>query len=381
MSYSNRLVRVGAIVGAGALMFGLAACGNADKAEQSISGEQSSTSAPSTSTVTLEGEIKGAGASSQEKAQAAWLDEFMALNSGLTISYDAVGSGGGREKFIQGAVDFAGSDSSLKEEEIAAATERCYGSEPVELPLYISPIAVFYNVPGFEGDKHINMTADVIADVFNGTIKKWNDPRIAELNKDAALPDLGITVVNRSDDSGTTKNFTSYLHKTAPDQWPHKGEETWPIESVQTGDGTSGMVTTVAAAEGTVGYADASRITAELGTVAVGSGDSFTPYSAQAASATLDASELDSSATDTRLVFSIKRDAPNTYPIVLVSYLIGCSTYDDASIADAVKGYFNFIASQEGQELAADSKVAGSAPISDSLRDKVTAVIEKISAQ
>lgn len=369
---TGKTTALGALALTGALLLPLTACGASDTSDQS----EGTSSASS-----LAGEVKGAGASSQEKAQAAWIDEFTATNDALSITYDAIGSGGGREKFIAGAVDFAGSDSALKDSELATATARCAGSEPVELPLYISPIAVFYNLPGFEGDNHVKMTPEVLAEVFSGAITSWDDPRITELNEGADLPAQEIVVVNRSDESGTTKNFTDYLHAAAAEQWPHEAEESWPIPAVQTGDGTSGMVTTVASAVGAIGYADASRVTDDLGTVAIGKDGVFTAYSAEAAAATLDASQLSAAASETRLVYEITRDAPNTYPLVLVSYVIGCTTYEDQEIAQAVRTYFTFMASTEGQELAADPAVAGSAPISDELRAQIMAVIGTISAE
>ncbi|MDO4791584.1 MAG: phosphate ABC transporter substrate-binding protein PstS [Buchananella hordeovulneris] len=366
MTLTRRMATVAAV---SAVALSLAACGTS----QESAGENGNSS--------LQGEISGAGASSQGKAQEAWFDTFMVQNDDVTITYNPVGSGGGREQFIAGAVDFAGSDSPLKEGELAGAKARCLGGEALELPVYISPIAIFYNVPGFEGDKHINMTPDVMADVFNGTITKWNDARLAALNPGGTLPDLAIVPVSRSDESGTTKNFQAYLNKVAPAQWPHKAEETWPIQGGQSGDGTSGMVSTVAAAPGAIGYADASRVTADLGTVAVGTDGNFTPFSAQAAAATVDASELADDATDLRLVYKIKRDAPDTYPIVLVSYVIACSKYEDPAVADTVAAYLRFIASEEGQEISADPKVAGSAPISADLRVKVEAAIAQITSE
>ena len=123
----------------------------------------------------------------------------------------------------------------------------------VELPLYVSPIAVAYNLPGFTGESHVNMTGEVLAKVLSGAITRWNDPALAALNPGAALPDLRIIVVGRSDDSGTTKALTTYLATVAPKAWPHEPEETWPLRGGQSGDGTAGMIQTVSAATGTIG--------------------------------------------------------------------------------------------------------------------------------
>ncbi|SPT74726.1 Phosphate-binding protein pstS 2 precursor [Arcanobacterium haemolyticum] len=123
---------------------------------------------------TNKGSINGSGASSQVNAQQAWRDNYSA-SSGFTINYDPTGSGTGREQFIAGKTAFAGTDSVLNPEEVAAATSRCNGTEPLELPLYISPIALAFNLDGITS---LNLTADLIAHIFNGTITTWNDPKL-----------------------------------------------------------------------------------------------------------------------------------------------------------------------------------------------------------
>ncbi|MCL3777727.1 MULTISPECIES: phosphate ABC transporter substrate-binding protein PstS [unclassified Actinomyces] len=343
----------------------LTACGSDAGGSPSTSGEGSGGTGSS-----LTGRIKGAGASSQGDAQDAWMNTFMDAHPGTSVEYAAEGSGAGREKLIQGAVDFAGSDSAMSAEELAQA------GEVIEVPLYISPIAVVYNVPGLTGDTHLNMTPETVAKVFKGEITRWNDAAIAADNAGADLPDLAIVVVHRSDESGTTKNFTRYLGKAAGDVWTYEAGETWPVDGGQSGDGTAGMIATVEGAEGAIGYADASKVTDALGTVAIGSNGAFSPYSAQAAAATLDASELADDATSTRIVYSVNYEADNTYPIILVSYLIARTAYDDPDVAATVKAYLEHMASPEGQATAAEA--AGCAPISDALREKVLAAIATI---
>ena len=162
----------------------------------------------------LVGEIRGAGATSQSDAQDAWMNTFMGANLRATVDYAGGGSGAGRTKLIEGAVDFAGTDTPMTADEIS----RIGGA--VELPLYISPIAVAYNLPGFTGESHVNMTGEVLAKVLSGAITRWNDPALAALNPGVALPDLRIIVVGRSDDSGTTKALTTYLATVAPRPGP-----------------------------------------------------------------------------------------------------------------------------------------------------------------
>lgn len=322
------------------------------------------------------GSIAGAGASSQENATLGWIAGF-SESTGTTVTYDALGSGSGREQFLSGSVDFAGSDSPLSPEEATQATERCLGGSPLELPLYISPIAIAFNLP-IEGE-NLNLDPETLAGIFAGEITMWNAPQIADANPGVDLPDLEIIPVNRSDKSGTTANFTAYLDEVAPDVWTHGEVEQWPIEGTQSGQQTSGMIDVITSAPGAIGYADASRV-GDLGTVAVGVEGEYIPYSAQAAAKIVDASPAHPDATDTRLVVDLARDVPGAYPVVLISYLIACDTYEDDATAENVADYLTYVASAEGQARAADPEVAGSAPISGELRDKVTAAITTISS-
>ena len=179
------------------------------------------------------------------------------------ISYDGVGSGGGREKFISGGVAFAGSDTPLSESEgeLAKAVKRCAPGELVEVPDYISPIAIIYNLPGVE---ELKLDPETLAKIFNQEIENWNDPEIAKENPEVELPETRIVPVNRSDESGTTENFTDYLSKVAPSVWTHEVSGEWPVKGGEAASGTSGVVEAVSAGEGAIGYADASQA-GELG--------------------------------------------------------------------------------------------------------------------
>ncbi len=333
--------------------------------------------APAESASTLSGNLVGAGASSQDAAQQSWIAGFQTANPDVTIDYDPSGSGAGRETFLEGASDFAGSDRAFKDDELAAGGfAKCApDSTIVELPLYISPIAVIFNV---EGVDTLNLDAATIAGIFAGTITNWNDPAIAATNPDATLPDLAITPVHRSDDSGTTENFTEYLGAAAPDVWTYEADGVWPFEGGEAAQGTSGVVDAVTNGTGTIGYADASRA-GDLGTVAVQVGDEFVEYSPEAAAAIVDASPFAEGRAEGDLAIELDRTSTEAgvYPIVLVSYLIACGTYAEAENVELVKSYLSYIASPEGQDTAAAD--AGSAPISDSLREKVTAAIDSIS--
>jgi phosphate transport system substrate-binding protein len=324
----------------------------------------------------LEGTIDGVGATSQGSAQEAWVASFLEQQPGVVINYDPQGSGAGREGFLAGAADFAGSDRAFDEEELAAGGWA--GCAPdsgiVELPLYISPIAVAFNLEGIET---LNLDAATIAGIFAGEITEWNDEAIASQNPDVELPDLPVSPVHRSDDSGTTENFTEYLAAAAPDVWTYEPDGLWPFEGGEAADGTSGVIDAITGSEGLIGYADASRAEG-LGTVSVQVGDEYVAYSPESAAAVVDASPFAEGRTEGDLAIEIDRtsEEAGVYPIVLVSYLIGCEQYADAEVGPLVKSYFSYIASEEGQQTAADA--AGSAPISADLRTQIEAAIELI---
>ena len=322
----------------------------------------------------LEGTLKATGASSQGAAQEAWVAAFQTANTGVTINYEPTGSGTGRENFIAGASDFIGSDRAFKLDEFADGFKTCSSEGIVEVPLYISPVAVAFNL---EGVDELNLDAKTIAGIFAGSITNWNDEAIAAQNEGVELPDLAISPVHRSDDSGTTETFTAYLNATAPDVWTAEADGVWPLQGGEAAQGTSGVVQAIKAGNGAIGYADASQTTG-LGQVKVGVEGEYVAYSAEAAAALVEASPLEEGRGDADLVFDVDPAAApaGSYPIALVSYLIACEQYEDQNKAELVKTYLEYVASEEGQQAAADN--AGSAPISDGLREKVLAAIDSI---
>ncbi|WP_194396015.1 phosphate ABC transporter substrate-binding protein PstS [Microbacterium atlanticum] len=363
----SRIARVGAVAAVAALALAGCAANEAPGADTA-----------GAATSDLSGEVAGGGASSQEVAVQAWTAGFQTANPDVTITYDPSGSGAGRESFQAGAFPFAGSDRAFTVEEIEAGPfEACVdGSGVIELPTYISPIAVIFNIEGVDA---LNLDAPTIAGLFAGTITNWNDPAIAALNEGVALPDLAVTPVHRADDSGTTENFTDYLYQAAGDVWTSEPDGEWPLSSGEAAQGTSGVVSAVAAGNGAVGYADASRAAEEgLSTAAVKVGDEFVEYSPEAAAAIVDASPLEEGRGDGDLAIELQRtsDEAGVYPIVLVSYMIACQEYADAAVAPIVKSFLEYVASAEGQQAAAAA--AGNAPISDALREQVNAAIELI---
>ena len=326
----------------------------------------------------LSGTLNGGGSSAQEAAQGAWRAGFQTDNSDVTVNYDPVGSGTGRENFISGAYMFAGSDSALttEEGELDKAKERC-GGDVIEVPAYVSPIAVVYNL---EGVDDLQLSSKVIGDIFAGKITKWNDPEIAADNPDAKLPATTITPVHRSDDSGTTANFTDYLEQTSEGSWKYPTDDTWPIKGGEAGEGTSGLVAAVQAGDGTIGYADESQV-GDLGVAAIKVGSEYNMPSADGAAKVLANSPKVSGRGANDMAIEVDRTTTEagSYPLSLTSYLIACPTYDSASDADMVKGYLSYIVSEDGQKTAAEQ--AGSAPLESSLQQEAAKIVDQIAAK
>lgn len=328
--------------------------------------------APSTST--LAGSIAGAGASSQTAAMQAWIATFGNDHPEAVINYDPVGSGGGREQFIEGAVTFAGTDAPLKASEQEKLPPHC--RDFLQLPGYISPIAVAFNV---EGVDNLNMSPAVLAKIFKGEITRWNDPLIAEENPGLKLPDLYVNPVHRSDGSGTTETFTEYLHDTAPEVWDSDPDKHWPEDLPgEAAQQTSGVVQTVKAGNGSIGYADASQI-GELPSLKIKVGDDYVAYSAEAAAKLVEASpRVAEPGSPHDYSLKLDREVEGGYPIVLVTYQLACPTYPDARDATLVREFLTYMFSANGQEIAAQA--AGSAPLSELMRAHAMKGIETIAA-
>jgi len=343
----TRLGAIGAIALAGA--FALASCA----ANEGGSGDQPASD--------LKGTLNGAGSSAQGAAQEAWIAAFQTANPDVTINYDPTGSGAGRETFIAGGSDWAGSDSALNDDEIAGSFASCApDAKAIDIPTYISPIAIVFNVDGVDT---LNLDAATLAHIFKGDITNWNDP--------------AITAVHRSDDSGTTKNTTDYLNKVAPDVWDQPAADAFPY---QTGEGaakTQGVIDAVTNGTGTIGYADASAV-GDLNTAKIKVGDTFVELSAAAAAAVVADSPLVEGRDANDLAVKLDRTTtdPTHYPLLLVSYSIVCTEYADAAQGALVKAYVSYITSADGQKVAADA--AGSAPLSDDLISKISGILADV---
>ncbi len=365
----NRIGSAAAVLTVAALA--LTACGS-DSPTASAGTGASATGATSGA---VSGTLTGSGASSQKSAMEAWKAGFEAANAGTMVQYSPDGSGAGRKAFLAGGAQFAGSDAYLKDAEIEASKQVCGPEGAFNVPAYVSPIAVAFNLPGVES---LNLDAPTIAKIFKLEITKWNDPAIAAGNPGVTLPDTAITVVHRNDESGTTENFVDYLAAAAKDVWTYDVSGDWPKElASENAKGTSGVVATTTGTEGAITYADHSAV-GKLGTVNVKVGSDYTKISSEAAAKAVEAATPVAGRGTLDMSLDLKRDSTEagTYPIILVSYHVFCSTYKDQSTVDLVKAFGEYVLSDAGQKEAATS--AGNAPLSAKMSEAATKSVESI---
>jgi phosphate transport system substrate-binding protein len=361
---SNRWLAASA---AAALAFGVAACGSND---QSPSGGGSTGTGSSGSAAKQGGTINGAGATFPAPVYTEWAARFKD-QTGTTVNYQAVGSGGGIAQFSAGTVDFGASDAAMKDEEIATAEKK--GSTPVHVPTVAGAVTVAYNVSGV--DKGLKLDGATIANIFLAKIKKWNDPAIAGLNSGVKLPDTDITVCHRSDESGTTKNFTEFLADYSPEWKSGPGVDKtvkWPTGTGAKGnDGVAGCVKQT---EGAVGYVEqAYALQNNFTTAAVKNKDGqFVEPSLEATSAA-----AKSSAPPPDLRFStINAPGADSYPISATTFLLVwqdmCKAGISANQAKLVKSWLNY-ALGPGQQVAPELQYA---PLPDNVLTKAKAKVD-----
>lgn len=367
-----RFGRAAAVISVAALA--LTACGSDNPTGETPAGNGSTAPAGDMGSA-VSGELTGIGASSQNSAMEAWRAGFTSANPDAVVQYAPDGSGAGRTAFLNGGAQFAGSDAYLGEDEMTQAMEICGPDGAIDIPAYISPIAIAFNLEGVE---NIDLDAGTIAQIFKGEISTWNDPAIADQNEGVDLPDTPITVVHRSDESGTTENFTEYLAAAAPEDWSDEASGTWPTAyQSENAQGTSGVVQTVTGTDGAITYADASAV-GSLGTVNVQVGEDYTEISSEAAALAVDVATPVADRPENDLALDLQRDTTESgaYPVVLVSYHIYCTTYEDQETVDLVKAFGSYVISEDGQAAAKAS--AGSAPLSESLREQAQTAIDSI---
>ncbi|WEV69056.1 phosphate ABC transporter substrate-binding protein PstS [Bifidobacterium sp. ESL0775] len=370
--HSTALKRLIAVVSSFAMMAALSACGDNTSPADSSNASKARNSG-------ISGEFHGAGASSQQGAVEAWIATYQNHNRNAKIAYNPSGSGAGVSTFLTGAIAWAGTDAPLNDQQVEQSKGICASGTAFDVPVYVSPIAVMFNLKGVSGQgKHLNMDAGVIARIFDGKITRWNDEAIKAENPKVTLPATPITVIHRSDKSGTTNNFTSYLKAAAPNDWGYEAQENWPNEVGQAAKGTDGVVSSIGQADGTIGYADLAKA-GNFGTVSVKVGSDYIAPASDAAARTVNASPLHQMPKGSKRVVVNVDYATATagdYPVVSSSYAVACPAYKDAKTGAFVRDWLSYVLSDNGQKVAADN--TGSAALGGALTQRALKSVNAI---
>ncbi len=367
---------VTALAMAAALSLTLTACGGEES-----DGAAGSSAAGGGSGVKCDGklQLKGSGSTAQANAMTVFKNTFAQDCSGANVDYSGNGSGQGITEFTSGLTNFGGSDSPLNADQAKKAEEKC-GAPALNLPLVFGPIAVAYKLPD---NTQVNLSAPTLAKIFSGKITKWNAPEIADENKGTALPDLPITVVFRSDESGTTENFQKYLGSAAPAEWDANEKKGKSFKG-GTGQGASGnaaVAATVNKAEGTITYAEWSFAKAQklqVANIITSAGPEAVKLSSESVAKTIESAKFKTPGSKDLVIDTAGFYKPTTagaYPIVLATYEIVCSKYADAEVAKGLKTFLKVAASKQAQDQLTNQ---GYAPIPDSFRTTLTESIDSI---
>jgi phosphate transport system substrate-binding protein len=352
----------------------LTACGSDNNAGTSSSGSASPAGNAGAADCGGKNSVTAEGSTAQQNAIAEFNKVWGQVCSGKTLAYNPTGSGAGVDQFIAKQVDFAGSDSALKDDQVAKAADRCGGNPAWNLPLVFGPVAMAYNIDGV--DKLV-VNADVLAKIFQGQIKKWNDPAIAALNSGASLPDADIKPVYRSDSSGTTDNFQKYLAAAAPQSWTKGAGKEFQGGAGEGAQKSSGVVQAIQATPGSIGYVEKSPAAAaglknaeiDSGAGAVALTDDSTKAAVAAAKFKAEGMDL---MLDLNALYASKE--AGSYPLMLATYEIVCSKGYDADTAAAVKSFLTVSANQGQANLSA----AGYVPLPDSFKERLLKSVDAI---
>ncbi|MBF2015130.1 MAG: phosphate ABC transporter substrate-binding protein PstS [Rivularia sp. T60_A2020_040] len=310
--------------------------------------------------------LYGAGATFPTFLYLRWFNEYNQKNPNIEISYQSVGSAASIQQFISNTLDFGASEVTLTADELAQVSQGT-----LMIPTAAGSIAIIYNLPGVESG--LKLSRQILPEIFLGKITKWNDSKIVELNPDVKLPDLPITVVYRSDGSGTTAAFTAHLSAISP-QWEKEVgtglNVKWPA-GVAIKD-NAGISAQIQQAEGTIGYVEyAFAKQLNLATVALEnkSGQFVEPNndSTAKALATIKLSEdLTGSVADP--------DAADSYPIITYSWLLVYKRYEDSQKAKALREVIQW-GLTEGQKFGPE---LGYVPLPSEVVKKASAALSQI---
>jgi phosphate transport system substrate-binding protein len=373
----KRHIAVVGFIAAGALA--LTACGS-DSNAPAGSGNGSAAAPTNTASVECGGKksLVSEGSSAQKGAMDVFVQAYSAKCPGQQLAYTPSGSGAGVKQFTGGVSDIGGSDSPLKEgKETQEAATRCQSNPAWNLPLVFGPVAVAYKL---EGATDVTLSPSLLAKIFSGKIKTWDDAAITAANGGKALPAKPITVIYRGEESGTTDNFQQYLAAAAPSDWTMgAGKKFVGGAGVGQGaQGSSGVADAIGAADGTIGYIEWSFAQdKKLGMAKLDSGAGGVALTAESAANAIKEAKVKGTGND--LVLDLKAlyasKAANSYPLVLATYEIVCSKgYKDADTTKAVKAFLT-VAATDAQAQLAD---AGYVPLPQEFQDKLLTAVKAI---
>jgi phosphate transport system substrate-binding protein len=358
-----RYGRTAALVVAAALA--TSACGSDDNSPNAAPSGSSSTSCQS-------GTLTGAGSTFQKNIELQWIKDFTATCSGTNVDYKGVGSGAGIAQFGEGTVDYAGSDSVMKDDEQATADKRCgTGNKALQIPVTAGAIVFAYKLDGVTS---LQLAPATIAGIFQGKITKWDAAEIKADNPGATLPSTAIQAVHRSDSSGSTDVLSKYLDKTAGGTWTlGTGKElSWP--GGQAAKGSDGVTTAVQNTAGAIAYTELSFAKANnLPVVKVkNASGAYVEPTGDSVGKALASATLDESHGDLRTKIDFATAEPAAYPVSAVSYLIVCDKGNKN--ATLLKAFLTY-ATTTGQNTA---DALGYAPLPSAIASKVTIAVAAV---
>jgi len=311
--------------------------------------------------------IQGGGATFPNPLYQKWAAEYQKAHSDVKIDYQSIGSGGGIKGITEKTFAFAGSDAPMNKGEI----EKAGGPDAlVQVPSCAGGVVPAYNVPGVKGE--LQFTGPILAEIFMGTITKWNDPKLVAINKDAGLPDAAITPAWRTDGSGTTYVWTNYL-ATQSDEFKSTvgtGKQVkWPVG--QGGKGNEGVAAVVQQTTGALGYIEVNYANANK--IAFGPVKNSAGKFVKATPATISAAGAGAveQLKGTILAANLwNQPGDESYPIASFTYLIVYKNLDSVKDADSAKALVDFLtwATHDGQKFASDLDYA---PLAKGVQEKV----------
>lgn len=374
----------------------LAACGSGNSSGSSSPSATETSSSPATAASTAEssgtspaaaaninytptcpgGSINGAGSTAQGNAITQVINNYKTACPGKgQVNYSLTGSGAGISSFIGKQTDWAGSDSPLSADkgEVDKAKARCSGNEAWHLPMAAGPIAVVYNLNGVSD---LTLSSETLAGIFSGAITKWDDAAIKKENPNAKLPSAAISVFYRSDESGTTDNFTNYLNKAAGDVWTEAHSKQWKGTG-KGADKSAGVTQAVKSTANSISYAEWSYASKNnLSMAAIDNGSGPVKLTGESAGKAVSAAKVVGTGNNLQLEMQYKNTPAGVYPAVLVTYEIVCSKGLDSSKTALIKDFMSFYASSKEQN---GIQALGYAPLPAEVSTKVLTAAQAIS--